>query len=235
MLFFSVVWQRRHGVWARDKRIPGKVLENVAIRWSTKATESHIPSKLCDCCPCQGRAPWWAQGGGTSGDGALGGRMLGFAPNPALCFPSRLETSPRGVSITALLQCPLWLHTGLSVQVGNCHPEETWSAHRNRSWASPVRSPFGGSAHWGDLDTLIGRGSSWRTPSGLASSSQLVGMDHRASPAVTEAPHWPQLSWGPGLTDRPHSLPWRWLRRRLEMAPDTNKNSFAPWIHLSTG
>lgn len=151
--------------------------------------ESHIPSKLCDCCPCQGRAPWWAQGGGTSDNGALGGRMLGFAPNPALCFPSRLETSPRGVSITALLQCLLWLHTGLSIQVGNCHPGETWSAHRNTSWASPVRSPFGGSAHRGDLDTLIGRGSSWRTPSGLASSSQLVGMDHRASPAVTEDKH----------------------------------------------
>lgn len=85
----------------RDKRIQGKVPGHPKVGWNTRATESRIPSQLCSCCPCKGKPlislTGGERGGGTTDDGAPGSRTLGFSPNPALHFPSRMETSTRSV------------------------------------------------------------------------------------------------------------------------------------------
>lgn len=39
--FFLVIWQRRHGVWARDKETQGKGKEQPQVRWMPEILESH--------------------------------------------------------------------------------------------------------------------------------------------------------------------------------------------------
>lgn len=88
---FLVIWQRRHGVWTRDKKTQGKVKGTSPGRKNYKSHGKSL-SWLHGCCPCKGRHAWWEQGGGTMDNGAPKGRTPWFSPNPALCFLSRTET-----------------------------------------------------------------------------------------------------------------------------------------------
>lgn len=52
--------------------------------------------------------------------------MMGLFPKPATCLFSRTETPPRNTTTMVPPQRQLWLHAGLSMQIGNVyHPEET--------------------------------------------------------------------------------------------------------------
>lgn len=173
--------------------------------------ESPIPSQLCGCWPCKGRPPWWEQGSGTMDDGAPGGRTLGFSPNPALCFPSRMETPPpprrQHRCLTPVLavvahrlvnthrELPPWGNLISPLQQELDLPDE-----KSLQWICSLR---GSATPWWD------RVAPGEQILGLASSPQLVGLDHRGFPAVTEdelptgpGPLVGQVSW----TDLTHTL-----------------------------
>lgn len=212
--------------------------------------ESPIPSQLCGCWPCKGRPPWWEQGSGTMDDGAPGGRTLGFSPNPALCFPSRMETPPPPPPSAPLP------HSSAS--------RGCTQACQYTSGITTLRKPDqpiaagAGPPRWevpsvdllpeGIGNTLMGQGSSWGTDfgAGLISTASGTGPPRLPSSYRRRAPHWPWPTGGPGLMDRPHShLDGGW-GVRLEMTPNTNKTHlhhesiyqqvrcWSAWIWLST-
>lgn len=145
---FLVIWQSRHAEWARDKGTKGKVKEYPQVGWITEAIESHLLSQLHGSYPAN-RDPHGGRREAAQWTTGLPGARLSGSPQTLLCiFSPRLRIiSPP--STTASPQCQLWLHTGLSIRIGNYNPEETWSTHCNRTWTSAMRNPSGGSTYWG--------------------------------------------------------------------------------------
>lgn len=83
--FFLVIWQRRHGEWARDEATQGKVKEHPWVGWIIKATESHSLSGAPGCCLCKGRPTWRGQEAGTT-DNRSSKQESGILPKPCLVF-----------------------------------------------------------------------------------------------------------------------------------------------------
>lgn len=175
------------------------------------------------------------------------GQDSGILPAPCFAFSLRDQDKPP-VSTTASLQRPLWLHTGLSIQIGNYHPEETDQPIATGVGPPLWEFPLVNLLTEGIWNTLTGQSSSWRTDfwAGLISIASGNGPLSLPSSYRRRAPHWPCPTCAPGLTDRPHSPPWSWLRRRIELTPNTSKTHlhhesiyqqvkcWNAWVWLST-
>lgn len=90
---FLVIWQRRHGEWARDKATKGQVKEHPRVGWIIKATESHFLFVAPGCRLCKGRPTWKGQGAGTT-DNRSSKQESGILPTPCLVFALQVWDTP---------------------------------------------------------------------------------------------------------------------------------------------